>query len=88
MSEIKRIIKNNLRIISGVFFLLLGVATFWIPFFVISHVFLFAGAYLLSPFIPVLEKFIDWLRKKDKNNRFEKTEKKIDTFFEEVKEDK
>lgn len=69
------------RTIYGTISLLLGAGFFVIPMLPIGYIFLFAGSLLLAPRIPLFQKFMTWLKKKDKKGRLEKVEQNVDNFF-------
>lgn len=52
-----------------------------IPFIPLGYILLFAGIYLLIPFIPKLDKLNEKIKKKDKSDRLGKTEDKVDTYI-------
>lgn len=71
-------LKKNIRLIAGIVSLIIGIAFFIVPIIpVLGVAGLFAGAFLLAPYIPVLNKFKEWLKKKDSSGNTEKTEQKM-----------
>lgn len=72
--------------VAGIIILALGAVFMVVPFIPLGYIFLFAGLLLLSYYIPAFRKPIDKLKKKDKKDRFEKVEKKIDEAEEKVDE--
>jgi len=71
-------IKKHLRPILGTVALIIGIVFFIIPIIpVLGVAGLFAGAFLLAPYIPFLNRFKDWLKKKDTSGNTEKTEQKL-----------
>lgn len=72
-------IKKHIRLIAGIVALLIGVTFFIVPVIpVLGVAGLFAGAFLLAPYIPVLNKFKEWLKQKDSSGRTQQTEQKME----------
>lgn len=76
--------KKYIRLVAGIIILILGAVFMIVPFIPLGYIFLFAGLFLLSFYIPAFKKPIDKLRKKDKKNRFDKVEDKIDKTEEKI----
>ena len=71
-------IRKHIRLIAGIIALLIGIAFFIVPVIpVLGVAGLFAGAFLLAPYIPILNKFKEWLKKKDSSGKTKKTEEKM-----------
>jgi len=71
-------IRKHLRLIAGIFALIIGVTFSIVPVIpVLGIAGLFIGAFLLAPYIPILNKFKNWLKKKDSHGHTEKTEEKL-----------
>jgi len=71
-------IRKHIRLIAGIVALLIGIAFFIVPVIPVLGVGgLFAGAFLLAPYIPILNKFKEWLKKKDSSGKTQETEEKM-----------
>lgn len=70
--------KKYIRLVAGIIILLLGAVFMVVPFIPLGYIFIFAGLFLLSFYVPFLKKPVDKLKKKDKKNRFEEVEEKIE----------
>lgn len=71
-------IKKHIRLVAGIVVLLLGIAFFIVPAIpILGIVGLFAGTFLLAPYIPVLNRFKEWIKKKDSSGRAQQTEQKM-----------
>ena len=71
-------IRKHIRLIAGIVALLIGIAFFIVPVIpVLGVAGLFAGAFLLAPYIPILNKFKEWLKKKDSSGKTQETEEKM-----------
>jgi putative Mn2+ efflux pump MntP len=79
--KLKKFVKNNLRYIAGALIILLGLVFMMIPFIPLGYILLAVGAFLYTPLIPPLKKFVKFLEKKDDSNKVEKAEEKVDEFF-------
>lgn len=81
-------IKKHIRLIAGIVSLLIGIAFFIVPVIpVLGVAGLFAGAFLLAPYIPILDRFKEWMKKKDSSGNTEKTEKKMNELEEKYGEE-
>lgn len=69
------------RIIYGVLFLLLGGVFALLPMIPLGYIFIFASFLLLAKKIPLLNKWIRWLKLKDKSGKLKKVERKLNKFF-------
>lgn len=78
--------KKYLRPVAGGFILLLGIVFMVVPFIPLGYIFLFGGLFLLSTEIPIFKKWLDKAKSKDKKNRIEKVEKKVDEKEEQISE--
>jgi uncharacterized membrane protein YbaN (DUF454 family) len=74
-------IKKNLRLITGITILVLGIAFMVVPFIPLGYIFLFIGAFLLANKIPFLRKFMKWLKRKDDTGKLDKAEEKVNKVF-------
>lgn len=74
------------RLVYGFLFLLLGILFALLPMIPLGYVFLFASFLLLAKKVPVLNKWIRWLKIKDKSGRLKKVEGKFNHFFGEEEE--
>jgi uncharacterized membrane protein len=57
--------------------IVLGLGFMMVPFIPIGYILIFAGLFLIMPYIPFVKKWIDYLKKKDDKNILDKTEKNI-----------
>lgn len=80
----KKNVARIIRLVVGIVMLLVGLSLMIIPFIPLGFVFFFFGLVLVSPLIPQLKKQINWLKKKDKRNIINKTEK----YFENILQQK
>lgn len=72
-------IRKHIRLIAGIIALAIGIAFFIVPIIpVLGVAGLFAGAFLLAPYIPMLNRFKEWMKKKDSSGNTEKTEEKME----------
>lgn len=72
-------IRKHIRLIAGIIALAIGIAFFIVPIIpVLGVAGLFAGAFLLAPYIPILNRFKEWMKKKDSSGNTEKTEEKME----------
>jgi UPF0716 family protein affecting phage T7 exclusion len=85
--NLKKKIKVNLRYIIGGIILFLGAIFMFVPFIPLGYLFLAIGALLLAPVIPALRKLLNWVEKKDKTNKIEKVEEKVDDYVKKKTED-
>jgi len=76
MKSDKKLIKY-IRIGLAVLLLALGAVFMLIPVIPLGYILLFAGLFLLVPYIPFLNKWLSFLKKKDHKNRINKAEEKI-----------
>jgi hypothetical protein len=74
------------RIVYGIMILLIGAVSMLLPMVPLGYIGLFVGAYLLHHRIPMLERLLDWLRKKDDKGRLQRFEDRVDNFFKEAEE--
>jgi len=72
---------KTIRLVAAIVSLVLGAVFMLVPFIPLGYILLFAGLYLLIPFIPKLNKLNEKIKKKDKSDRLDKTEDKVDTYF-------
>lgn len=86
ISTMRQFIRKHLRSIIGIVVLLFGIVFMFIPFIPLGYILLAVGAYLLAPWLPFMRKLLRYLKKKDKRDRIEKTEEKVDEVFEQIKE--
>ncbi len=71
-------IRKHLRLIAGIIAMIIGIVFFAVPIIpVLGIAGLFAGAFLLAPYIPILNRFKEWLKKKDSSGKTDKTEEKM-----------
>jgi uncharacterized membrane protein len=66
-----------IRLAAGLIILILGIVFMLFPFIPLGYLFVIAGLFLLAYQIPVLYKFINKIKQRDKKGRVEKVEKKI-----------
>src|SRR5690554_2563689 len=78
--------KKYLRPVAGVVILLLGIIFMVLPFIPLGYIFVFGGLFLLSTEIPLFKNWLDKLKSKDKKNRIEKVEQKVDEKEEQLSE--
>lgn len=76
--------KKYLRPVTGAVILLLGLVFMVVPFIPLGYIFLFGGLFLLSTEIPIFKKWLNKAKSKDKKNRIEKVEKKVDEKEEQI----
>jgi uncharacterized membrane protein YbaN (DUF454 family) len=74
------------RIVYGFIFLILGIVFSLLPMIPLGYVFLFASLLLLAKKVPALNKWIRWLKMKDKSGSLKKVELQINRFFGEAEE--
>ncbi len=71
-------IKKHIRLVAGIVVLLIGIAFFIVPVVpVLGVVGLFTGTFLLAPYIPIFNRFKEWIKKKDSSGRTQQTEQKM-----------
>ncbi len=70
--------KKYLRPVVGGIILLLGIVFMVVPFIPLGYIFLFGGLFLLSSEIPIFKKWLSKAKSKDKKDRIEKVEDKVD----------
>tara|TARA_R110002049_G_scaffold289495_2_gene472364 strand:+ start:2168 stop:2434 length:267 start_codon:yes stop_codon:yes gene_type:complete len=75
------------RIVYGSIFLLLGGVFALFPMIPLGYAFLFASFILLAKKVPALNKWIRWLKIKDKSGRLKMVEGKLNNFFGEEEEE-
>lgn len=73
-------IKKYIRLIIGIITALFGIVFLFIPFLPFGYLLLFVSAFFLASYIPILKKFMSFLRKKDKKGYIKKAEEKIHQF--------
>jgi drug/metabolite transporter (DMT)-like permease len=73
-------LKNYIRLIIGIITALLGIVFLFIPFLPFGYLLLFVSAFFLASYIPILKKFMSFLRKKDRKGYIKKAEEKIHRF--------
>lgn len=71
---------KTIRLVAAIVSLVLGSVFMLIPFIPLGYILLFVGVYLLIPFIPKLDKLNEKIKKKDKSDRLDKTEDKVDAY--------
>lgn len=77
-------IKQFIRPTLGIIFLLLGIVSSFIPAIPVLGVLgLFAGAFLLAPYIPFFAKVKEWVKSKDRSGKTAQAEKKLENKAEE-----
>lgn len=79
-------IKKYIRPTLGIIFLLIGIISSFTPVIpVLGVVGLFAGAFLLAPYIPFFAKIKEWVKSKDRSGKTEQVEKKLEDIEKEKK---
>lgn len=73
-------IKKYIRISLGVIAFLFGLVCFMLPFLPFGYVFFFIACFFLASYIPQLQRFIDYLKTKDKKGYLVKAECRIQQF--------
>lgn len=73
-------LKKYIRLIIGIITALLGIVFMFIPFLPFGYLLLFISAFFLASYIPILKKFMSFLREKDKKGYIKKAEEKIHQF--------
>ena len=53
----------------------------FIPFIPLGYVLLAVGSFLLYPVVPPLKSLLDYMKKRDKQNRIEKAQKKTNEYL-------
>mgnify|MGYP006302608259 CR=1 FL=1 len=82
-------IRKHIRLIAGIIALAIGIAFFIVPIIpVLGVAGLFAGAFLLAPYIPILNRFKEWMKEKDSSGKTERTEEKMEELEEKYGEDR
>lgn len=82
-------IRKHIRLIAGIIALSIGISFFIVPVIpVLGVVGLFAGAFLLAPYISILNRFKEWMKEKDSSGKTEKTEEKMEELEEKYGEDR
>ena len=77
--------EKHARLIAGIVALIVGIICTIVPLIpVLGVAGLFAGAFLLSPYVPILDRFKEWLKKKDSSGHTEKTEEILEEFEEKL----
>ncbi len=76
MSSIKKYIRISLATIA----ILFGLVCFMLPFLPFGYVFFFIACFFLASYIPQLQRFIDYLKTKDKKGYLAKAECRIEQF--------
>lgn len=79
----KKEYKKYLRPAIAVIAIILGVTFMLIPFIPLGYIFIFIALYLLLPYFPPLKKLYNKLKKKDKSNKLEKAEDKVNDLLDE-----
>ncbi len=69
------------RIVYGFIFLFLGILFALLPMIPLGYAFLFGSLLLLAKKVPALNKWIRWLKLKDKSGRLKKVEHQLNRFF-------
>jgi hypothetical protein len=76
------------RVVYGVIILIIGAVSMLLPMVPLGYAGLFVGAYLLHHRIPMLERLMNWLRKKDEQGRLQRFEDRVERFFQKSEEEK
>jgi hypothetical protein len=63
---------SYIRPVLGTIVLIIGLVSMVLPFLPLGYLFSFGGLFLLAPYIPVLKRFLSYLKKKDNKGRVEK----------------
>lgn len=76
-----------IRPVLGFICLILGIVFSFIPLIpVLGILGIFAGAFLLAPYIPVFHKMKEWLKSKDKSGKTQEAEEKLEGMEQKNKE--
>lgn len=78
MQRIKPKHIKYIRLVVGFIVFILGAIFMFFPFIPLGYLFLAAGLFLMAYEIPFLKKFIDKLKRRDKKDRIEKVEEKVE----------
>ncbi|MFW5656927.1 MAG: hypothetical protein ACOC2F_09025 [Bacteroidota bacterium] len=69
--------KKYVRIGISVILLILGAVFMLLPFIPLGYLFIIAGIFLLVPYVSFFKRWLDYFKKKDKKNRVERVEDKV-----------
>lgn len=83
-------IKKHMRLVIGIVLLLVGIGFMVVPFIPIGYIFIFIAFIFLATYVPPINRFMDYMKTKDKKGRLDKVEDKVEDFnhkFDEKGED-